>query len=307
MKKHLSVYDFKQSPFYNLKTKKKLAAILKVPLEDLDDLQRLAMKYRRAWLHKKDKKRWLNIEPNIEQASYYRQIDLPIDKLKRVQKRFEMHLSRIRIADNVFSPAKGRSYVNNAAEHRGAKSIYTMDIDNYFPNTVRSKVIYFFRNFMLCSVDVSVIIANIVMKGNGLPQGSPCSPILAYLANQRMWSEITQEVQKFGCKSTIYADDLTISGDVVPLKLVHNVRQIITKHGMSVKKEKNKSSYLRASKITGIIVKGEQLLLPNGKHLKIKEAGLEVRKAEGEIEKQAALNRLRSRQAQKSQIENSNL
>ncbi len=306
MKKPLSVYDYKQSPFYKLTTKKKLATLLKVALEDLDELQGLSLSYRRAWLHKKDKKKWLNIEPIGEEAKLYRPIDLPAEKLKKAQKVIEKHLSRIQIPDNIYSPKKGRSYVDNAASHRYSRSIYSMDIENYFPSTKSSKIRRYFQDTMICSPDVSAILVKIVTKDNGLPQGSPCSPILAYLANQNMWNEITDESQKVGCLATIYADDLTISGDVVPKKLVYEVRRIIEKHGMSVKNEKDKSSYMRSSKITGVVVSKNKLLLPNEKHFKIKEANMELLKAKSERDKAIAENKLRSRQSQKRQIEAAN-
>lgn len=306
MKKQTSTYDYKQSPFFNLTTKKNLAAVLKVALEDLDSLQGLNKNYRKAWLHKKDKKKWLNEQPDLEQSNFYRQIDLPPEELKAVQKRIERLLSRITIPDNIYSPTKGRSYVDNAKAHLAAKAIYSMDIENYFPNTSRSKVTKYFKNTMLCSDDVAAIISNLASKDNGLPQGSPCSPILAYLANKEMWDEITDKADKGGLISTIYADDLTISGNTVPVKTIYEIKLIIRKFGMSVKSEKDKSSYKRPSKITGVIVNDGKLLLPNDKHLKIKEATLDVRNAKTEKEKVAASNKLRSRHSQKHQIQIAN-
>lgn len=109
MKKLPTRYDYNQSPFYKLTTKKKLAALLKLSLEDLNDLQGLATPYRRAWLHKTEKQ-WLNNEPAIEQAKNYRPIDLPDERLKKAQKIIETHLARITVGANVYSPVKGRSY-----------------------------------------------------------------------------------------------------------------------------------------------------------------------------------------------------
>lgn len=305
MKKLPTRYDYNQSPFYKLTTKKKLAALLKLSLEDLNDLQGLATPYRRAWLHKTEKQ-WLNNEPAMEQAKNYRPIDLPDERLKKAQKIIETHLARITVGANVYSPVKGRSYVDNAAAHRGAKSVYSMDVENYFPNTSRSKVIGFFRRMMCCPEDVAVIIANLVTKDDGLPQGSPCSPVLAYHSNREMWDEITELATSKGCFSTIYADDLTMSGDVVPQELVYSVRGIINKHGMSVKRSKDKSSYMRPSKITGVVVREGELLLPNSKHKKLKDAATDVARARTSKDLEKAINRLRSRQSQKRQIEAAN-
>jgi hypothetical protein len=306
MKKLPTRYDYNQSPFYKLMTKKKLAALLKISLEDLHDLQGLATPYRRAWLHKTEKKNWLNIEPTLEQAKNYRPIDLPDERLKKAQKIIETHFARITVPENVYSPVKGRSYVDNAAAHRGALAVYSMDIESYFPNTSRSKVIGFFRRTMCCPDDVAVIMANIVMKDDGLPQGSPCSPVLAYHSNREMWDEITELATSKGCLATIYADDLTMSGDVVPQELVYSVRGIIKKYGMNVKTSKDKSSYKRPSKITGVVVRESELLLPNGNHKKLKDAATDVAKAKTPKDLEEAIKRLRSRQAQQRQIEAAN-
>lgn len=306
MKKRPSTYDYKQSPFFKLTTKRKLADLLKVTLEDLERLRGLSSEYRRSWLHKKIKNFWLNEEPSLALARLYRPIDIPPKDLKSAQAIIEGHLSRIQLPDNVYSPVKGRSYVDNAVAHRGAASVYSMDVENYFPSTRREKVINYFLHFMLCSPDVSVILADIVTKDGGLPQGSPCSPVLAYLANQKMWSSITEAVKAAECTATVYADDLTISGAVVPRKLVYDIRKIIENSGLSVKSEKDKSSYKRPSKITGVIVRDQKLLLPNEKHKLLMEARLALSKAANDIERAAAANKLRSRQSQKNQIDAAN-
>lgn len=304
--KTLTTHDYNQSPFYKLNTKRKLADRLKVGLEELDALQGLRLTYRRAWLHKKTKK-WLNEAPPEDQASNYRPIDLPDDRLKSVQKIIGLQLSKITIPDNVYSPVKGRSYVDNAAAHLNADAVYSMDIENYFPNTTKTKVVRFFRNVMLCPKDVSLIIANIVTKDDGLPQGSPCSPILAYHTNRIMWDEITEAVKLTGCKNTIYADDLTISGKVVNKKLVYDINCIIKKHGMSVNRSKDKSSYKKASKITGVVVDKGTLLLPNYQHHQIKLASVDVSAATNPKEREKASIRLKSRRSQKRQIEGANV
>lgn len=303
--KKLITHDYNQSPFYKLTTKRKLAARLKVTLEELHIIQELRSTYRRAWLHKKNKT-WLNEAPLADQDSDYRPIDLPDDRLKTVQKIIEVHLSKITMPDNVYSPVKRRSYVGNAAAHRDADAVYSMDVENYFPNTTKTKIVGFFRNVMLCPKDVSLILANIVTKGDGLPQGSPCSPVLAYHSNRMMWDEITETVKDAGCTSTIYADDLTISGSVVEKKLIYAVKCIIEKHGMSVNRLKDKSSYKRSSRITGVVVKDGVLLLPNSQHRKIKAASVELSKATDPKEREKAAVRLKSRQSQKRQIETAN-
>jgi hypothetical protein len=306
VKKRLITHDYNQSPFYKLTTKRKLAARLKVELDDLDMLQELSTTYRRAWLHKKDKT-WINEPPQLGKEDDYRPIDIPDERLKSAQKILEVHLSRISVPANLYSPVKKRSYVDNAAAHTDADSVYSMDIENYFPSTSKTKVISFFRNVMHCPKDVSLILANIAMKDGGLPQGSPCSPIIAYHANRAMWDEITDAVNASGCYNTIYADDLTISGSKVEQKLIYIVQRIVKKHGMSINPKKNKRAYRDAPVITGVVVKDGVLHLPNVQHLKIRNAARDVSAATSVKDREKAVMKLKSRHSQKRQIESLNL
>lgn len=75
---------------------------------------------------------------------------------------------------------------------------------------------------------------------------------------------------------------------------------------MSVNRSKDKSSYKRSSRITGVVVKDGVLLLPNSQHKKIKDASVELLKATNPKEREKAAVRLKSRQSQKRQIEIAN-
>jgi len=301
-----STYDYNQSPLYKITSKKKLAAVLYVTLGDLKKLQLLAHQYRRVWKHKIQKRVWRSTEPTEELSKQYRPIDIPPDDLKLVQQRIASLFSRIHVPENVYNPVKGKSYIDNAYAHRNSESVYSLDIKNYFPSTSKEKVIGFFKNQMKCSIDVSVILANIVSKDGGLPQGSSCSPALAYHANKQMWDLVTSLSHSYECIATIYADDLTISGNVVPKSLRFEVSRIIKKYGLSEQEEKIQSSYKRPTKITGVIVKDGKLLLPNSKHKLIKETKDLLLNARNPDLKKKLTQKLKSRHLQRQQIEDAN-
>ena len=79
---------------------------------------------------------------------------------------------------------------------------------------------------MGCSLDVAVVLKNLVTKDDALPQGSPASPFLAYQCYIEMWDAISDIVRNANCTMGLYADDLTISSvSYVPEKCVWEVKQ----------------------------------------------------------------------------------
>ncbi|MEO9604392.1 MAG: RNA-directed DNA polymerase, partial [Lentilitoribacter sp.] len=88
-----------------------------------------------------------------------RDINAPIKPLKDVQTRIAVLLSRIAPPDYLFAPVADRSYVDNAAVHRGARSVRLLDIEDFFPSCTINKAIWFFRRGMECAPDVAVILA----------------------------------------------------------------------------------------------------------------------------------------------------
>lgn len=192
-----------------------------------------------------------------------RQISAPRADLKAIQSRIASLLQRIAPPDYLFAPVAGRSYVDNAARHLNADSMRLLDIEDFFPSCTANKVIWFFIKRMECSPDVAAVIKGIVTKDGSLPQGSPCSPILAYLCYVDMWEEISGVVAAADCQLSVYADDLTISGKIVPEELIWNIKKILFRHGHRYKLSKERSKHLKPAEVTGVILSGGKLLVPN--------------------------------------------
>lgn len=285
---HSKAYSERDSPFFRLRSKSKLAKLLFINPEKLKELSRGADLYHSFQKPKKNGK--------------LRMISAPRGDLKKVQKRIADLLQRIKAPDYLFAPVPGRSYVDNAAVHIGATAAHLLDIEDFFPSCTANKVVWFFRKRMECSDDVAVILKNIVTRDGSLPQGSPCSPILAYFCYVDMWTEIDEAVQRHNSRHSVYADDLTISGDVVPGQLVWETKAAIRKHGHICSAEKERGKIRRPVEITGVIVVGDRMVVPNRQHKSIVEA-----KAKLTIEKRLGArtkiqNELRGRTAQVNQI-----
>lgn len=283
-----SYYREACSPFFRLKRKSDLARLLFVSKRKLTSLSRATDLY---YQFKKPKS-----------SGGYREICAPRNDLKAVQARIASLLQRILPPDYLFSPVSGRSYVDNAAVHCGAQSIHLLDVSDFFPNCTDNKVIWFFRKRMQCSPDVAAIIARIVTSNGQLPQGSPCSPILAYLCYVDMWEEISNIAMEADCILSVYADDLTISGRVVPQAAIWDVKRTLQRHGHRHNPTKERSKHRRPAEVTGVIVMPGKLGVPNRQHKKLHFARQKLAKAKSESHRVSLAAQVRGREAQMTQI-----
>lgn len=287
-KKQDSYHQERDSPFFRLRSKMKLASLVFVGREKLKELTSA-----------KD----LYVDfPKRKKEGGFRSISAPRDDLKAVQSRIADLLQRIAPPDYLFAPVAGRSYVDNASRHIGAESIRLLDIEDFFPSCTANKVIWFFIKRMECSPDVAAILRGITTRNGCLPQGSPCSPILAYLCYVDMWEDIAEIVTTNRCVLSVYADDLTISGPVVPERTIWQIKRTLHKHGHSYKLSKERSKHLRPAEITGVILARDHLLLPNRQHKKLHVARQELKRTRSPDRRATLEAQIKGRVAQMGQI-----
>ena len=259
-------HSLESSPFFRLRTKKKLAKLLFTSVSSFPSICAGEERYNSFT---KPKSSGFGVRP----------IDAPRPHLKKTQKRIADLLQRIQPPGYLFSPVKGRSYVDNARQHKGAVTRHLLDIEDFYPSCTNNKLMWFFNRCMECSPDVSAILCDIVCYRNSLPQGSPCSPILAYLAYMDMWDEINLLCVSSDCKLSVYADDITLSGENVPSAVVWDIKQVIHRHGHSHSQKKEQSKHRKPAEITGVIVGERGLLPPNRSHKKLINAKRDLREA----------------------------
>ncbi|MCX5616606.1 reverse transcriptase family protein [Bombella sp. TMW 2.2559] len=150
-----------------------------------------------------------------------REIKAPTPKLKKLQS----HLARILCecleeidreregACLSFGVKRGSSVIKNAAQHKGRRWVFNFDLENFFPAFNYGRVRGFFlkdKKFTLHPV-VATTIAQIACDGEALPQGSPCSPVIAELVAQILDARLVRLVKKYGVRYTRYVDDITFS------------------------------------------------------------------------------------------------
>lgn len=105
------------------------------------------------------------------------------------------------------------SIVTNARRHRRRRYVLNIDLQDFFPtfNFGRVRGFFIHNNGFKLSEKISTIIAQIACFENALPQGSPCSPIIADLIAHLLDVRLAQLAKKNQLTYSRYADDITFS------------------------------------------------------------------------------------------------
>ena len=182
-----------------------------------------------------------------------------------------------------------------------------LDVLDFFPSCTGKKVYWFFHTRMQCSADVAGVIQRLVTHEGSLPQGSPCSPILAYLSYVDMWENIAQIAAGANCTLSVYADDLTISGRTVPEAAIWKIKRELRKHGHQYNAAKERSRFGKPAEITGVILRHDGLHPPNRSRKKLRELQLELKGTGSDPRRANLAVRVRGRQTQINQVLAGNL
>lgn len=237
-----------------------------------------------------------------------REIQRPVGLLQQMHAVLAKHLSRVETPDYVHHRRK-RSYITNAKEHIGHYRLIKTDISKYFPSITVGMVRDMFADAFECSKDVAGILSRLCCyQHKHLPTGSEISGYVAFLANLNLFNEIDQLARNRGCVFTLYVDDLTISGVEADRKLLHEVRLLIRKRGLSTKQRKTKY-YLPSSPkvVTGVIIRGNFCLWPNAQHLELKRLRAELDDSADELDKARIQSAIKGKQVAANQISKANL
>lgn len=283
-------YPLDQSPFYKLGTRRKLAGLLRISTAELRALEQGLDQYREFEVAKKG-------------GDGFRQVENPCRELKRAQAQIARILARVAPPDFLFCPVKRRCYVSNAAAHRGHRMVQCLDIKKFFPNTPQQRVFWFFHKVMNCHRSIAGLLAKLACHQGHLPTGSPLSPIMAYFAFYDLWARIAAFCEARGYTFTVYIDDVTVSGAHVPKADIWEIRKMIHSYGLIAHKAK---TYVdRPAEVTGVIIRGDELVAPFRQHQKKHEAKGLLHATEDE-ERKALLGRIAGIEGQIRQIAQKN-
>lgn len=283
-------HPLNQSRLFRIRSRRRLADVLGITPPLLESVLAVERPYSER-----------SVETGSGEKVKVREIQEPRGALRPIHERVATLLSRIDPPDFLFCPVKRRCYVSNAAHHVGSRHVSTLDIKTYFPATPEHRVFWFFNHVLQCERDVASILGRLLTVNGHLATGSPVSPILSFFAFYDMWNSIARVVVENGCKLSVYIDDITISGGVVPNWLLWEVKRQIHSRGLIYHKEHR--YYQGVSEITGVIVQNGGLSLPNRQHQKAYLLQKELRR-QADVEARGVLERrIKGMSAQRKQIE----
>jgi hypothetical protein len=253
MKKTIKRYPINQCLLYKCQSKKKLEKALVLQTGHLRLLDEVI--------------RYHNFEIEKKGTNEKRRIETPVYTLKLIQSRILRLMQSIERPEWLISGQKGKSYIDNGEIHRRGNYCLTIDIKKFYDNCQREYVFRFFKDKMKTSPDIAAILTKIVTYHNGIPTGCPTSQLMAYYAYEDMFNEIQTIAKSFGCKFSLYVDDMTFSS-VEPF----NKKRLEREVDLILRKYKHKPKYKKvhyyskneSKPITGTIIKPDhQLEVPN--------------------------------------------
>lgn len=191
-----------------------------------------------------------------------RTISQPSKKLKGLQSWILVNiLNNTHVSPSCKGFKRKSSTLDNALPHLGANTILNLDIKDFFPSVNSNQVFSVFKSLGYNDL-ISTVFSNICTYKDALPQGSPCSPIIANLASWKLDLRVLGYVGKRGITYTRYADDLSFSGlspsNVV--KILPMIDNIINSEGFKLNHKKTRiSGSARAKIVTGLVISEERV------------------------------------------------
>lgn len=254
-------YALNQSPLYRIRGKGQFASIIGIEWDAVPGL--VAASVYRVWSNAKG-----------------REIQQPLGQLESLHRRIGDFLARIELPGYLYSQ-RGRSYADNARQHVGDIPLVKTDIHKFYPSTTWAMVHRMFTEDFECADDVARRLADICCyQRKHLPTGSPVSGRIAFFAARQMFDSIAELTAKHGCRMTAYVDDITVSGERASKTLLGEIRKIVHRHGLKTMQKKSVTfSAASAKLVTGAVILGVELRLPNERHKKIHDAQRELKAA----------------------------
>lgn len=159
------------------------------------------------------------------------------------------------IAENVFGFVAGRSAVQNAKYHLGAKHVLNVDIRQFFPSITIDQVREIFVSLGY-KEDVAEMLAELCCLDDRVPQGAPTSPAIANLVLRGLDEQLSHLADEAGHRYSRYADDLTFSSQQrIEPAFLDQVQQAVEQAGFELKSEKTRfSGFEGRMEVTGVVI-----------------------------------------------------
>lgn len=107
----------------------------------------------------------------------------------------------------------GRDIFTNAKNHKNKRYVFNIDIEDFYKTITFPRVRGFFitNNKFRFDPVVATLMAQISCNEEGLPQGSPSSPVISNMIGAILDYRLTRLAKMHGCTYTRYVDDISFS------------------------------------------------------------------------------------------------
>lgn len=196
-------------------------------------------------------------------SNEFRTITCPYPSLLEVQQWiYNNILKSVKVHPCAHGFLQNKSIVSNVKPHCNSEQILKIDLKDFFPSININRVISLFSNIGY-NKKIAFYLARLTTFEEALPQGAPTSPALSNIICYKMDKRIYRLCKKFNLTYTRYADDITISGKIIPKKIFEYIVNIIVDSGFEVKDSKTRFYNNNSKKIiTGIQLNNKTLTLP---------------------------------------------
>ena len=219
-----------------------------------------------------------NIDANYEEIIIRKKnrglrfLNAPSKTLKSIQKRILKNvLEEKKTSNYTYAYIKGCSIIDNAKLHVNKSKIVKLDIKDFFNNVNFNMVYNTCFNETLYPKKLGMLLTNLCIYNNSLPQGAPTSGYISNIVLRNFDEKIGLFCKNNDIEYTRYSDDMTFSGDFNTGKLIKLVNKLLYEQGFSLNKKKivvvNKKT---RQQVTGIIV-NEKLSIRKSYKKKIRQ------------------------------------
>jgi hypothetical protein len=177
----------------------------------------------------------------------WRTITEPNENLKQLQRNLAVSLGKdMSVSDFAFGFRKGFGCIDAAKLHTRKDWVLNIDVRDFFPSISEEHLPF-----------LGEMEKKICLFRGGLPQGSPCSPVISNIVMKETDERLSKYFLDKGVCFSRYADDVTLSGfgRINIQEYVDVVSDELLTIGLKVNKRKTKfmPKYVRQS-VLGIVV-----------------------------------------------------
>lgn len=176
--------------------------------------------------------------------------------LKTIQSNIKRRLSTIKLPDCVHGWVKGKSVKSATEFHRGMKYLYCFDIRSYFDSVRSDRVFRLFAYQLRCSPYVARLLTRLSTYNSCLPQGNPCSPVIANLILFDFDVSMDRFTKRQHARYGRLGDDIILSSNHKLYNPENVIISRLQRYGLRINNSKSKYGTPSVSgiKVLGVVI-----------------------------------------------------